>query len=308
MNVYGRIPYTETAIPAVDAKLWMMVEEERPARLEGLCFDRFDNLYCVDIDHDILYRINMKTKEKTVMLEAPGRFFASVKVHRDGRLFVCCLGYEYGVFWFDPKDGSSQPVKSLRGHSIDDLVFDRKGGFYCTELTGHYHNPTGGIYYVDASMESTAVVIPNLAGANGVALSTDEKTLWATEYNKGTLLRFGLSDDGLSAAQYESYCSYHFIGAPGPDSLTTDADDNVYVALNGQGRYMEFDRNGYPVRQIFLPGRAEGKNLCVTHCKHRPGTAELYMTGSSHGMGNGAGIFKAVLDSFAKENEFHLKK
>jgi sugar lactone lactonase YvrE len=46
----------------------------------------------------------------------------------------------------------------------------------------HYStNLKGGVYYVSPDFKSITPVIQNLAVANGVALSTDEKTLWVLD-------------------------------------------------------------------------------------------------------------------------------
>ena len=46
--------------------------------------------------------------------------------------------------------------------------------------------------------------------------------------------------------------------------LFIDSDDNLYVAMYGQGRVLVFNKRGYPIGQILMPGRDEGK-CCVLH-------------------------------------------
>jgi sugar lactone lactonase YvrE len=57
-------------------------------------------------------------------------------------------------------------------------------------------DPIGGVYYVALDLKTITPVLPRLAGANGVALSPDGKTLWVTEYLKGLLHKIQLSGPG----------------------------------------------------------------------------------------------------------------
>ena len=300
---FVQVPPGEQGIPAVQAEYWFQVEKERNTRLEGLCFAGPNVLYFVDIDFDILYRLDMRTQILTKVLEAPGKQFASVKVGPDGRLFICSLNPEYGMLCCGPDGSGLRPVELLRGHAIDDLAFDKTGGFYFTELVGECYAPTGGVYYVDAAMRTLTLVVGGLASPNGVALSTDGTVLWVTETTGGRLLRFELDASGLRVAPYGSYSAYHFVGRPGPDSCTIDGADNLYVALYRQGRFMVFQRDGYPVSQILLPDRETGRNLYSSHCKLRPGTDELYMCSSSGPEAADAWIFRCrALDSAPRGN------
>ena len=58
---------------------------------------------------------------------------------------------------------------------------------------------------------------------------------------------------------------YYFTGHEGPDSCCIDSDDNLYVAMYGQGRVLVFNKRGYPIGQILMPGRDDGKMLRTTH-------------------------------------------
>jgi sugar lactone lactonase YvrE len=84
-----------------------------------------------------------------------------------------------------------------------------------------------------------------------------------------------------------------------PDSMRVDSDGNVYVAIYGQGRVLVFNKNGIPMGQILLPGRAdEGHNLQSTSMAIKPGTSDLYIVTNDGEGGEGATIFHAK--GFAK--------
>lgn len=295
----GLIPPSEQNIPALLAQPWCCVDCQRYTRLEGVCFDGPDTLYFVDIDYDILYRLEMQTQSLTVVYQAPGAKFSAVKVHPDGRLFVCSLNPDIGIFTLRPDGTDYRPIEAVKGCVVDDLAFDGRGGFYFTELVGECHAPTGRVCYVNPQLTMVTPVVTNLASPNGVALSGDQKVLWVTETTGGRLLRFELDDSGLAVAPYGSYPSYHFVGKPGPDSCTIDPHDNLYAALYGQGRFMIFQKDGYPVGQILLPEREAGFHLYSTHCKLRPGTWELYLCASSGPLRKDASIFKVDLSALS---------
>ena len=85
-------------------------------------------------------------------------------------------------------------------------------------------------------------VIQNISVANGIALSTDEKVLWVTETTTNRLHRIQLEDDGVTIAPFGATIPYYFTGHEGPDSVCIDSDDNLYVAMYGQGRVLVFNK------------------------------------------------------------------
>lgn len=290
---FAPIPPWEQGLQTVTAEYFQQVSKER-MHIEGLCFDRNGDLYFVSVQGGAVYKLDMQTREITKIYQNHGVLTAAVKIHKDGRLFICNCDRDVngGILSMNP-DGSDCK-RILWGYSVDDLVFDKDGGFYFTDMRGSANNPTGGVYYVSPDFENIKVVVPNLASPNGIALSMDQSILWITEHTGGRLLRVP-----LAAGQYPTV-SYRFIGYGGVDSISIDEDDNLYIALFDQGRYMVFNSMGYPIANVLLPNRELGHNLCTSHAMIKPGTKELYMTGcDDFGYGNqdreseGSWIFKA---------------
>lgn len=155
------------------------------------------------------------------------------------------------------------------------MVFDSKGGFYFTDFRGYSTNPLGGVYYVSPDFRTVTPIIQNISVANGIALSTDEKVLWVTETTANRLHRIALEDDGVTIQPFGATIPYYFTGHEGPDSCCIDSDDNLYVAMYGQGRVLVFNKRGYPIGQILIPGRDEGHMLRSTHPQFIPGTNQL---------------------------------
>ena len=77
---------------------------------------------------------------------------AAIKVHKDGRLFICYLGdfkTTGGIFSTTEEGEQFEEIVSELSteYCIDDMVFDSKGGFYFTDFRGYSTNPLGGVYY-----------------------------------------------------------------------------------------------------------------------------------------------------------------
>ena len=177
-----------------------------------------------------------------------------------------------------------------------DLVFDMDGGLYFTDFKGQSTLPHGGVYYVSPDFSTTSVVLPNMAGANGVALSPDGKVLWATEFSASRLHRVELNN-ATTIAHFGATVPYHFVGRA-PDSMRTDADGNVYVAMYHQGRILVFSPYGIPIGQILLPGREKNQFLKSTSLAFFPGSSDLVIVSRDEVGGGGSVIFKAK--GFAK--------
>ncbi|MGJ5711016.1 SMP-30/gluconolactonase/LRE family protein [Staphylococcus equorum] len=295
----------EADIQTVTAEQWLKISDEG-LQLEGLCFDKDGNLLLCEVFGGTIFHVDLPEKKVTTLFQSQKQNPAAVKIHKDGRLFVCYLGdFESsgGIFAVNSEGEQEVPIVSDidTEYCVDDLVFDSKGGFYFTDFRGYSTNPKGGVYYVSPDYKAITPVIQNLAVANGVALSTDEKTLWVTETNANRLHRIDLLDDGVTIAPFGASIPYHFTGHEGPDSCCIDSDDNLYVAMYGQGRVFVFNKKGYPIGQILIPGRDQGHMLRSTHPAFIPGTDQLIISANDIEMGGDSWLFTAK--GFAKGHQ-----
>lgn len=300
------IPPSERDIPTVTAEVFFKVADE-PLPLEGPAFDRQGNLLFVDIYGSRVLRLSPDRQLTTIYTEA-GQNFSGIAVHKDGRVFVAavgpknCLGrFDAGTIFAISADGSHKQtiLPPTAGYVANDLVFDRQGGFYFTDFRGSSTQPLGGLYYMPAEFSSIKPVLPNMCGANGVALSPDDKVLWATEFHACRLHRADLSAPA-TVPHAGTSIPYQFNG-PGADSMRTDSEGNVYVAMNRQGRVLVFSPYGIPIGQILLPGRENNRFLRCTSLALAPGSRELFIVSRDEFSDGGAVIFKAggFSDGFA---------
>lgn len=291
------IPPSERALQTTVAEPWFKVSDEGRI-LEGAIFDRSGNLLFCDVSGRRVLRLTPDRQLSTaVTLDAlsPG----GLALHPDGRLFIAALDIpnNRGAIFALNLDGSGLQaiIPPVAGYMPNDLVFDVQGGFYFTDFKGNATEPKGGVYYTAPDMTTIKPVLPNLAMANGIALSPDGKSLWATEFGRNLLHRIHLAD-ATTIAPIGSAIAYRFVG-PAPDSMRVDADGNVYVAIYGQGRVLAFNRNGIPIGQVLLPGRDSGHNLASTSLAIDPKRNDLYAVTNDGDGGQGATVFHAKVFS-----------
>jgi lactonase len=287
------IPPSERTLQTVVAKPWFKVSEQGRV-LEGAILDRSGNLLFCDVTGRRVLRLT-RNRQPSVVATLDALSPGGLALHKDGRLFIAALDLASGkgaILAVRPDGTGTQTILAPEaGYMPNDLVFDAQGGFYFTDFKGNATEPKGGVYYVAPDLATIKPVLPNLAMANGVALSPDGEQLWATEFGRNLLHRIELAD-ATTIAPIGSAIPYRFTG-PAPDSMRADADGNVYVAIYGQGRVLVFNRNGIPIGQVLLPGREQGHNLQSTSLAIRPDANDLYVVASDGEGGRGATVFHA---------------
>lgn len=274
--------YSSSALPVPLSELSLQTVEATPLKiagnegqtLEGAIFDADGNLLFCNVSDRKIMRLTPNGQLETLLqLDnfAPG----GLALSPDGRLFAAAINQANSTVIAILPDGKNFKtiIAPDAGYLPNDLVFDANGGFYFSDFKGSATQPLGGVYYVSPDFKTASPVIPQMARANGVALSPDGKTLWATEYAANQLHRVNLSGPA-TVPLTGSKVPYRFIG-PAPDSMRVDKDGNVYVAMVGQGRVLVFNPAGLPIGQILLPGRDKGLNLRSTSLALHPNAKEM---------------------------------
>lgn len=283
---YFPIPENEKNLQTIIAEHFVDIPMENvtPGHniLEGLCFNNDgDILYVCNTPMSKIYKVNMNTKEITLFIDLPEHMMPSaIKIHKDGRLFVTIAASDEGglIAIISPKGEILDKIITGTGKLIDDMVFDKDGGFYFTDLGGSLEDKSAGVFYVEKDHKTIhSVITRNMIGTNGIALDPEWNSLWITEYGAGKLHHFGISEDRYTIAPITSATPYYFTGLEGPDSCIIDEDGNLYVAMCGQGRFLIFNKNGFPIGNILIPGREKGRMGKSTHIAIKPNTNEAYM-------------------------------
>ncbi|MBF0528651.1 MAG: SMP-30/gluconolactonase/LRE family protein [Deltaproteobacteria bacterium] len=285
------IPENEKNLPTIVAEPYFKVSD-KGLQLEAPIFDRAGNLLFVEVFGGRIFKLT-PDKKLTTVLEANKLGSAGLALHKDGRIFIAGLGdFKKGSLVAIKSDGSGMQtiIPESKGYLVDDLVFDNQGGIYFTDFRGISTDPKGGVYYVSPDFKTITPVLPNLAIANGIALSPDGKVLWTTEMGTNRLHRVDMSD-ATTIAPFGTGVPYHFSGNHGPDSMRCDTDGNVYVAMYPQGRVMVFNKLGLPIGQILIPGRQKGHNMRTTSIAIKPGSDEMFIVTNDWEGGEGSSIF-----------------
>lgn len=289
----NEIPVAELHLPTVTAQRWLKVSDTE-MQAESPAFDREGNLLFVEVFGGQVLKVD-KQKRLSVLVQKNALGSAGLAIHKDGRLYVAGLGdirAPGNVTIYQPDGSGAETLIGVdKNFVVDDLVFDKAGGFYFTDFKGTSTQPNGGVYYVTPDGQSIVPILPKLAIPNGIALSPDGKTLWVTEFATGLLHRIELKD-AQTIAPFGEGIVYRFNG-PSPDSMRVDADGNLYVAMYSQGRVLVMNPNGHPIGQILIPGREKGHYLRSTSLAIKPGTNELYLVANDGDLGGGAVIFRA---------------
>ncbi|CAM3816630.1 SMP-30/gluconolactonase/LRE family protein [Bordetella tumulicola] len=181
---------------------------------------------------------------------------------------------------FDKVDG-----ERLKGPN--DLVFDKHGGFYFTDLgKARQHDlDWGGVFYVPEVGAKPQIVAYPVMTANGVALSPDGATLYYAETEGARLWAFDIEQPGR--LKRDPWPSMHggrlLTAAPGGqyqrfDSMAVDVYGNLYIGTLLHGGITIISPDGRICRHLPLPDRYP-TNLCFGG----PDMRTLYVTLSGSG-------------------------
>jgi gluconolactonase len=215
-------------------------------------------------------------------------------VERPGRLFPIAQADDYtrgSIQVVDPVTGKFETLydscdgQRLRGPN--DLVFDRTGGFWFTDLgkTRERDADRGAVYYARADGSGITEAIFPLERPNGVGLSPDERTLYVVETPTARCWAFTLSGPGqIESANgvYRGEKGRVVVGLGGYqmfDSLAVDAEGHVAAATLITGAVSDIWPDGSRVDQYTLPDMMV-TNVCFGGRDLRTAYATLSMGGT----------------------------
>lgn len=228
----------------------------------------------------------------------------------DGALYLCDNGgsfYAPGHFMglgpaADYAGGSIQRVdlatgerrmlySEVDGHRLsapNDIVFDKQGGFYFTDLGKRYkrHRDNGGLYYAQPDGSSVREIAYPILSANGVGLSPDERTVYVADTESARLWAFevvspGVLKPAVFPVPHSGRCLGGLGGLGGPprfDSLAVTASGNVVVATLGTGFLSVFAPDGRLLDEVKMPD-SHPTNICFGG----PGMRTAWVTLSAAG-------------------------
>jgi gluconolactonase len=246
---------------------------------------------------------------RTAVLARTGGGPNGLALGPDGAFYVCNNGgfawrYEAGLLRpvtqpsdyaggrierVDPADGSVHVVYDrCGGHPLrgpNDLVFDRHGGFYFSDLgkSRARDRDHGGLYYALADGSRIVEVAYPILTPNGVGLSPDGGTVYAAETETGRLWAFDLAAPGVARkAPFPSPHGGRLVAGLGGfqrfDSLAVDAAGNICVATLVTGAITVIAPDGHVLRQVMT-----GDPVTTNICFGGPGRRTAFITLSGRG-------------------------
>jgi gluconolactonase len=208
------------------------------------------NLYYVDWVSNTLSKWDGKTT--TVLNHTPGCGHNGLALTKRKTFLLACTE-EHGAIleldmtgkqlrrWDADKDG-----KPFDG-GINDIVVTA-GGVYATVFGPYEDLPTsivGRILYLAPGSQQWVEVAGELNYANGVGVSSDQKTLYVSETVGNCVLKFKINNDG-SLSNRSNFALLNLLVPNknqswwlGPDSMKIDSKGNIYVAQWFGGKIFE---------------------------------------------------------------------
>jgi gluconolactonase len=140
----------------------------------------------------------------------------------------------------------------------NDLVFDKTGGFWFTDLGRVHkrHRDKSGVYYAKPDGSRITEVIYGDASYNGVGLSPDERTLYVADTHAAKLYAVPLKAPGVPAIEVGAL-PLPPLGRPKLgamlDSLAVQKNGDVCVGTLVHGGVTVFPANGGPETLVPFP-------------------------------------------------------
>ncbi|CAH1655018.1 putative Gluconolactonase [Hyphomicrobiales bacterium] len=185
---------------------------------------------------------------------------------QDGAIHLNGVPDGYNGGWIERMDPRTGAVTNLykgcgehRLNSPNDIVFDRNGGFYFTDLGRNHprYRDHGAIYYAWPDGSFIREVAYPLLTPNGIGLSPDERVLYVAETETCRLWSFDLAEPGAASADNARapHGGRVLCGLPGYqkfDSLAVDADGNIHVATLLSGAITVITPHGAVVETVLF--------------------------------------------------------
>jgi len=215
---------TSTAIPGVIAagQTWKTVWSWEGNNADGLIAGDKGTVLFANNDASNVMQLDPATGLAKI-IHADVNTGGAVSRSKNGALFMVSRGLHPAVVQLEPQrkvladSFRNEPLDCLGG-VLNDLSADTRGGVYFTisSVGVFYANPQGVVSrYGDA----------NVAGANGIILSPDEKILYVT--SGPSVFSFDVTADGSLTNQREFA---RLRGGMGGDGATVDSQGRLYAS------------------------------------------------------------------------------
>jgi sugar lactone lactonase YvrE len=216
-------PSASTEIPGVIAagQTWKVVWQWEGNNADGLIAGDNGTMLFANNDASNVMRLDPATGLATI-IHKDTNTGGALSRSRKGALFLAARGLNGGIMQLEPQrkmfasSFNGEPIECVGG-VLNDLIADNRGGVYLS-ITG------GGVFYANPKGVISQFG-EGVAGANGIILSRDEKTLYVT--NGPVVVAFDVQPDGSLTNQREFG---KLRGGQGGDGSAVDEQGRLYVA------------------------------------------------------------------------------
>lgn len=239
--------------------------------LEGPCFDGNGCLHIVDIGHGRIIAID---GEWQVAGQYDG--LPNGMKHTGGSNFLIA-DHKRGLVRFDAETGEAEDVLSslfsepFKG--LNDLTLHDDGSILFTDQgqTG-LHDPSGRVFRLtpDGRIDR---LISNAPSPNGLVLDKAQRNLFVAMTRSCEIWVFALKE-GSEVTKAQCFCRTPG-GRTGPDGLTMDRFDRLFICNPGHNCVWVVAPDGRPLYRIAGPSDA-----VITNCAFAPDGRTLFMTGA----------------------------
>jgi sugar lactone lactonase YvrE len=179
----------------------------------------------------------------------------------DGSFYLVSMEDRRVLHFGGPAPTEVADLSALAGSWLNDLVVDREGRAYVTDILGSATAPGGSdgsargevwskIFLVGRG-EEPRVVADHMNVANGIVITPDEGTVITAETYANRLTAFRIADDG-SLTDRRLFAD---LGDEVPNGISLDAEGAVWVSSH-RGSFLRVVDGGEVVDRIDAPGDA----------------------------------------------------
>jgi sugar lactone lactonase YvrE len=210
-----------------------------------------NSLYWVDFIRNTIFRIDVETKQHESF--TPDMSVRGLRRRGpNGWLVITDAGL---AFW-DSKSNQCQfivdPFKNEPNLEFNDGAIDRQGRLLVGSFNAADHDaPDGSLYRLDAD-RSLHKIDENIALSNGIAISPDGKTVYASEMSAYRINAYDYDAATGTLANRRVFVTLPEDGSK-PDGLTVDSQGFLWAAHWGGWRVARYDIAGKLEREIRLP-------------------------------------------------------
>lgn len=229
---------------------------------EGARWVRHTNtVHLVDLDAGRLLRINADQQTLEQVLTVPTTLGAAAPI--DGRPDAWLLAAGAAVVLAEPS-GLTR-LAELEAHNpiptrLNDGTVDPAGRFWVTSMPISGTEPVGALHRL-APSGRLETVLDGLGIVNGPAFTADGTVMYVADTSGRRILHCGVDPSSGTLRESELFVQFDHEG-PGPDGMTVDGENHLWVAMWGGSCVHRIDPQGIIQRTIRLPAR-QPTSVCL---------------------------------------------